>query len=62
MKERSVTIHPEKYELNIIQYRKELFNSIEPILQAYGMQGEEIDRLVDELVGHQKRIIGRRYV
>jgi hypothetical protein len=60
-KDRSATIHPEKYQLNMAEYRKELFNCIKPVLLAYGMkEGEEIDRLDDELVGHQKRIISRR--
>jgi hypothetical protein len=53
-----VTIHPEKYELNISQYREELFKCGEPILQAYGMNKEELNRLRDDLVNNQqKRIV-----
>ena len=52
---RSVTIHPERYQLNMMQYRKELFTCVEPILQAYGIEENELDRLWDELVGSGQR-------
>jgi DNA polymerase elongation subunit (family B) len=54
-----VTIHPEKYELNISRYRKELFKCVEPILQAYGIPEIELDQLRNELTSdhQQKRLI-----
>lgn len=48
-KGKSVTIHPEKHQLNIVGYKKELFNCIEPILQAYGMKEEEMKQLQIEV-------------
>ena len=32
-----ITIHPEKYQLNIAKLKEELFTSIKPILAAYGV-------------------------
>jgi DNA polymerase elongation subunit (family B) len=48
-KGKSATMHPEKYQLNTTQYKIELFNCIEPILQAYGMKEEEIKTLETEV-------------
>ena len=50
-----MTRHPEKYQLNIIKYKVELLKCIEPILQAYGMEEETIDKLHIELTD-QKRL------
>ena len=44
-KGRSVTILPERYELNMTKYKEELFICVEPILQAYGVEEVELDRL-----------------
>ena len=52
--ERSVTIHPEKYQLNMEKYKEELFNCIMPILEAYGMKEEELDELYLELIGQNR--------
>jgi hypothetical protein len=52
---KSVTIHPEMYQLNMDKYREELFNCIEPILEAYGMKEEELDQLWDELIDGGKK-------
>ena len=51
---KSVTIHPERYQLNMDKYREELFNCIEPILEAYGMKEEELDQLWGELIGRNR--------
>ena len=53
-KGRSVTTHPELYQLNMDKYREELFNSIEPILEAYGMREEELDELYVRLIGRKR--------
>jgi hypothetical protein len=37
VKGKSVTIHPEKYQLDIAKYKTELFTCIKPILAAYGI-------------------------
>lgn len=52
---KSVTRHPERYQLNMIGYKVELFKCIEPIIQAYGMEEENMDKLYKELTG-QKRL------
>ena len=38
-KDRSFTLHPERYELNMEKYREGLFACIAPVLQAYGISG-----------------------
>ncbi len=54
-KGRSVTRHPEKYELNMVKYREELFTCVRPILQAYGMNKEGEPRLQEELTGQKQK-------
>jgi hypothetical protein len=48
-KGKSVTIHPEKYELDIAKYKTELFTCIKPILAAYGIK--DLEKLQTELIG-----------
>ena len=36
-KGKSATIHPERYGLNMTEYKKQLFKCIEPIIQPYGL-------------------------
>lgn len=50
-KKKSVTIHPERYQLDMEKYRQGLFNCIKPELEVYGMSESEIDQLEAELVG-----------
>ena len=54
--ERSVTIHPEMYPLNMNKYKEELFNCIEPILEAYGVKEEDLNKLHDELVDVDRKV------
>jgi DNA polymerase elongation subunit (family B) len=49
-KKKSITIHPELYRRDTDKHRKELFKCIEPILEAYGVKEEELERLRNELV------------
>lgn len=54
----TVTIHPEKYQLNMSKYREELFTCIEPILQVYGVNEDEMHQLrneMDALTGARKK-------
>ena len=44
-----VTIHPEKYQLDIAKYKAELFTCIKPILVAYGIGAGDL-KLQSELV------------
>jgi len=49
-KNRSVSIHPERYQPNWEKYRSYLFNAIEPQLKVFGMTEEELEKLEKELV------------
>jgi len=42
---KSVTTHPEKYQLDIVKYQAELFTCIKPILTAYGIKDLNLDKL-----------------
>jgi DNA polymerase elongation subunit (family B) len=48
VKSKSVTIHPEKHELDIEKYKTELFTCIKPILAAYGIK--DLEKLRSELI------------
>jgi len=50
VKGKSITTHPERYQLDIAKYREELFTCIKPILAAYGVSLKDLERLQDELV------------
>lgn len=52
-KNKSVTIHPEKYQLDIKKYKHGLFNCIRPVLEVYGMNEDRIMELEDELANKQ---------
>lgn len=45
----TVTIHQEKYPLNMVKYREELFTCIQPILQVYGVNKDEMNQLRNEM-------------
>jgi DNA polymerase elongation subunit (family B) len=49
-KKKSVTIHPEKHQLDMEKYKQGLFNCIRPELEVYGMSEIEINNLDAELV------------
>jgi hypothetical protein len=49
VKGKSVTIHPEKYQLDNAKYKAELFTCIKPILATYGI-GDAGRKLRSELV------------
>jgi hypothetical protein len=53
---KSCTLHPERYTLDIRGYRNELWNCIEPILQAYGFSSNECITLRNELVNNQTEL------
>jgi DNA polymerase elongation subunit (family B) len=42
----TITTHPEKYHVDFLKYKEELFNCIEPILYAYGISRENLQRLL----------------
>jgi hypothetical protein len=46
-------MHPERYTLDVDIYKKELWNCIEPIIQAYGFSRDESIALRNELVNNQ---------
>ena len=50
VKGKSVTRHPERYQLDITKYKAELFTCIKPILAAYGISAEDLHKLQSELV------------
>ena len=50
---KSCTTHPERYTLDVDTYKKELWNCIEPIIQAYGFSSDECITLRNELVNTQ---------
>jgi len=52
-KKRSCTMHPERYTLDVDTYKKELWNCIEPIIQAYGFSSDECMTFRTELVNNQ---------
>jgi hypothetical protein len=43
-KERSITIHPERYQIDMGKYRKELFKAILPQLQSFGLDIVDLKR------------------
>jgi hypothetical protein len=45
-----VSIHPEKYMLNISKYKEELWKCIEPLLEVYGLAGTELAKLKNKLL------------
>jgi DNA polymerase elongation subunit (family B) len=49
-KKKSVTIHPEKHQLDMEKYKQGLFICIRPELEVYGMSEIEINNLDAELV------------
>jgi DNA polymerase elongation subunit (family B) len=51
-KNKSATIHAERYQLDIKKYRHGLFNCIRPELEVYGMNENKIMQLEDELVNN----------
>lgn len=55
-KNRSASIHPERYQLNLVKYRQGLFNCIRPELEVYGMSHNGITQLEAELVNHQNML------
>src|SRR5262249_42329559 len=54
-KGRSVSIHPERYPLNLEKYREELFACVKPILQAYGVNEKHLLQLESELVQQKSK-------
>ena len=44
-------MHPEKYELDISQYKKDYGTCFENILIAYGFTNEELTQLSNQLIG-----------
>jgi hypothetical protein len=50
---KNCTTHPERYTLDVVTYKKELWNCNEPILQAYGFSNDECTKLRNELVNNQ---------
>jgi hypothetical protein len=50
VKGKSITIHPEKYQLDITKYKAKLFTCIKPILAAYGISARDLDKLQNELM------------
>jgi DNA polymerase elongation subunit (family B) len=57
---RPVSMHPEKYELNMEKYREGLFSCAAPILRAYGMSEEEESRLQEQLTGQRPKRKSKR--
>jgi DNA polymerase elongation subunit (family B) len=55
-KKKNCTIHPERYTLDVDTYKKELWNCIEPIIQAYGFSGDECTALKNELINSQSEL------
>ncbi len=51
---RKHSIHPERYQLNLDNYRQNLWTCVLPILEIYGMDANEIDNLKRELLDTQK--------
>jgi hypothetical protein len=47
---KSVTTHPEKYQLDIAKLKVELWTSIEPILTGYGITEGDLEKLKSELI------------
>jgi hypothetical protein len=47
------TTHPERYTLDVGTYKMELWNCIEPIIQAYGFSIDECTGIRSELVNRQ---------
>ena len=56
-KKRSASIHPERYQLNMVKYRQGLFNCIRPELEVYGMSEKEISQLEAEFVNNENMLI-----
>lgn len=50
---KNCTTHPERYTLDVDTYKKELWNCIEPIMQAYGFSVDECTKLRNELINSQ---------
>jgi hypothetical protein len=50
---RSCTMHPERYTIADHSYKEDLWNCIEPILQAYGFSDNECIKLRNEMVDNQ---------
>ena len=53
---KSCTTHPERYTLDLTSYKKDLWNCIESILQAYGFSSNECIKLRNELVNNQTEL------
>ena len=48
--EKKYTMHPERYELDLSQYKKDLWTCFENILIAYGFTNEELTQLSNQLI------------
>lgn len=53
---KSITIYPEKYQLDIVKYREELFKCVKPILAAYTLSVEDLNKLQRELVDVDRKV------
>jgi hypothetical protein len=53
--EKDITIHPEKHQLDFWKYRDELFTCIRPILAAYSMKNDALNKLELEVVGPEEK-------
>jgi DNA polymerase I len=47
---KNVTIHPDRYTLDLYQFKKDLWTCFEPILEAYGFKEDELIKLRNKLV------------
>ena len=49
--EKKYTVHPERYELDLARYKKDLWTCFENILTAYGFTNEELAQQSNQLIG-----------
>jgi DNA polymerase I len=54
--DKNVTIYPERYALDLHQYKEDLWTCFEPILEAYGFTRDELIRLRSKLVDNQREV------
>ena len=54
--EKTVTMHPEQYTLDVKAYKSDLWTCVELVLQEYGLSNDECLRLKNKLVNNQMEL------